>query len=219
MQGRTFEYCHYKYTKIDIRLLLLLLINSLTITFNRRTADVRSVGYSELFSLSREDVLAALKDYPEAQQILQKLGEKRLREAQRVARSFRHPPSPGHDSSDNSTGKRIVDKLKSDVKGLKNVLNVRKSRRSNRQEESLELQPLTPKVPQLRRQTRIDETQDVSASEPPISPLGAGLPLLSRLRLLKEKQEREEKKSLVDPQPHHEQVHSLVLFQYSVSYV
>lgn len=35
--------------------------------FSRRTADVRSVGYSELFSLSREDVLAAMKDYPEAQ--------------------------------------------------------------------------------------------------------------------------------------------------------
>ena len=33
----------------------------------RRTADVRSVGYSELFSLSREDVLTAMKDYPEAQ--------------------------------------------------------------------------------------------------------------------------------------------------------
>ncbi|XP_031781680.1 uncharacterized protein LOC100118446 isoform X9 [Nasonia vitripennis] len=165
---------------------------------NKRTADVRSVGYSELFSLSREDVLAALKDYPEAQEILQKLGEKRLREAQRVARSFRHPPSPGHDSSDNSTGKRIVDKLKSDVKGLKNVL--RKSRRNTRPEESLELQPLTSKAPQLRRQTRIDESQDVctSASEPPVSPLGAGLPLLARLRLLKEKQEREERRNLME---------------------
>lgn len=46
----------------------------------RRTADVRSVGYSELFSLSREDVLAAMKDYPEAQEILQALGRKRLME-------------------------------------------------------------------------------------------------------------------------------------------
>ena len=33
----------------------------------RRTADVRSVGYSELFVLSREDVLAAFKDHPEAE--------------------------------------------------------------------------------------------------------------------------------------------------------
>lgn len=34
---------------------------------NRRTADVRSVGYAELFSLSKEDVLCAVKDYPEAE--------------------------------------------------------------------------------------------------------------------------------------------------------
>ena len=163
----------------------------------RRTADVRSVGYSELFSLSREDVLAAMKDYPEAQEILQNLGRKRLMEAQRVARAFRQPASPGHDSSDNSTGKRIVDKLKSDVKGLKNVL--RKSRRSTRPDESLELQPLTSRMPPLRRQHKVDDGQEITAmSEPPISPLGAGLPLLSRLRLLKEKQDREERRVLMD---------------------
>jgi cyclic nucleotide gated channel alpha 3 len=34
---------------------------------NKRTADVRSVGYAELFSLSKEDVLTAVKDYPEAE--------------------------------------------------------------------------------------------------------------------------------------------------------
>ncbi len=33
---------------------------------NRRTADVRSVGYSELFVLSRNDMLSALKDNPDA---------------------------------------------------------------------------------------------------------------------------------------------------------
>ena len=53
----------------------------------RRTADVRSVGYSELFSLSREDVLAAMKDYPEAQEILQTLGRKRLMEARNINRA------------------------------------------------------------------------------------------------------------------------------------
>lgn len=53
----------------------------------RRTADVRSVGYSELFSLSREDVLTAMKDYPEAQDILQALGRKRLMEARNMNRA------------------------------------------------------------------------------------------------------------------------------------
>ena len=32
----------------------------------RRTADVRAVGYAELFVLSREDVLSALADHPDA---------------------------------------------------------------------------------------------------------------------------------------------------------
>lgn len=167
------------------------------------------MGYSELFSLSREDVLAAMKDYPEAQEILQNLGRKRLMEAQRVARASRQPTSPGHDSSDNSTGKRIVDKLKSDVKGLKNVL--RKSRRNTRPEESLELQPLAPKAPILKRQQKIDDGHDLSlpnSQEQPVSPLGAGLPLLSRLRLLKEKEEREERRNLMDTSSHAAEPHT-----------
>ncbi|KAK6191285.1 hypothetical protein SNE40_003015 [Patella caerulea] len=47
---------------------------------NRRTADVRSVGYSELFVLSREDVLGALKDHPDAESIIRDYGQRRLRE-------------------------------------------------------------------------------------------------------------------------------------------
>lgn len=100
----------------------------------RRTADVRSVGYSELFSLSREDVLAAMKDYPEAQEILQTLGRKRLMEVRCVNKRHAKLQSDREaaqaaaqgDSSENSASKRIVDKLRSDVKGIKNVL--RKSR-------------------------------------------------------------------------------------------
>ncbi|CAF0751402.1 unnamed protein product [Brachionus calyciflorus] len=45
---------------------------------NRRTADVRSVGYAELFSLSKEDVLSAVKDYPDAERILIEYGKRRL---------------------------------------------------------------------------------------------------------------------------------------------
>lgn len=45
---------------------------------NRRTADVRTVGYMECFVLSKEDVLAAVRDYPEAQAVLAQYGKKRL---------------------------------------------------------------------------------------------------------------------------------------------
>ena len=45
---------------------------------NRRTADVRSVGYSELFSLSKEDVLEGCRDYPEAERKLYEYARSRL---------------------------------------------------------------------------------------------------------------------------------------------
>ncbi|XP_055539631.1 uncharacterized protein LOC129726683 isoform X3 [Wyeomyia smithii] len=194
---------------------------------NKRTADVRSVGYSELFSLSREDVLTAMKDYPDAQEILQTLGRKRLMEVRCINKKHAnkhaakehgtdHSSNANNnnnnntqgDSSDNSASKRIVDKLKSDVKGLKNALRKSRTATTRRSNESIELQPLqgtssggsgskTPKTV-LRRMARVKSedihTEDEGKDHDKMpSPIGAGLPLLQRLRLLKEKQDREER--------------------------
>ncbi|KAJ1524465.1 hypothetical protein ONE63_010962 [Megalurothrips usitatus] len=178
---------------------------------NKRTADVRSVGYSELFSLSREDVLAAMKDYPEAQEILQSLGRKRLMEARHVSRTKdpgRHhqsgpqsqPRSPVETQPD-ARSKRIVERIRSDVKqGLKNAL--RKGRRGTNkmEDESMELQPLTKGGPGskgvLRRMPRVrsDEFSAEDSSEEPTAPtekIGEGLPLIQRLLMLKAKQDQE----------------------------
>ncbi|XP_053617063.1 uncharacterized protein LOC128679094 isoform X3 [Plodia interpunctella] len=183
---------------------------------NKRTADVRSVGYSELFSLSREDVLAAMKDYPEAQEILQTLGRKRLQEAKSMSRQKgkgdRREVSPDK-MGDDSTSKGIVRKLRSDVKGIRNAIRSR-SRAGRRSGESLELQALagaeraTADCKVLRRMPRVESddsqphphednngetTSGSKDGEKCISPIGAGLPLLTRLKMLKEKQDREEK--------------------------
>ncbi|XP_052739100.1 uncharacterized protein LOC112052652 isoform X2 [Bicyclus anynana] len=196
---------------------------------NKRTADVRSVGYSELFSLSREDVLAAMKDYPEAQDILQTLGRKRLQEAknmsrQKVKSKTTGEVSPDKGGTDDSTSKRIVHKLRTDVKGIRNAIRSR-SRVGRRSGESLELQSLASSEPKLRRMPRVESddsqhqnqddngetTSGSKEGEKIISPIGAGLPLLSRLKLLKEKQDREEKvakqrnstSSVISPPPMH----------------
>jgi predicted RecB family endonuclease len=46
---------------------------------NRRTANIRSVGYSDLFVLSKEDLWEALKEYPESKRTLTEKGRQMLR--------------------------------------------------------------------------------------------------------------------------------------------
>lgn len=45
---------------------------------NRRTASVVSVGYSDLFCLSKHDIWEVLKDYPAARNRLELIAQKRL---------------------------------------------------------------------------------------------------------------------------------------------
>jgi len=48
-------------------------------TGNRRTANVRSVGYSDLFVLSKQDLWNVLEDYPDAKALLVEKGKQILR--------------------------------------------------------------------------------------------------------------------------------------------
>ena len=48
-------------------------------TGNRRTANVRSVGYSDLFALSKQDLWDVLEDYPDAKTLLVEKGKQILR--------------------------------------------------------------------------------------------------------------------------------------------
>jgi len=48
------------------------------ISGNRRTASVRSVGYSDLFVLSKTDMWDVLKEYPAARVRLEAIAVKRL---------------------------------------------------------------------------------------------------------------------------------------------
>ncbi|KAF1386217.1 hypothetical protein PFLUV_G00115870 [Perca fluviatilis] len=45
---------------------------------NRRTANIRSVGYSDLFALSKDDLMEALTEYPEAKKALEEKGKAML---------------------------------------------------------------------------------------------------------------------------------------------
>ncbi|GIY44902.1 hypothetical protein CDAR_241191 [Caerostris darwini] len=56
--------------------------------FNRRTADVRSIGYSELLCLSRRDLMSALVEYPEAKSVLEDQAKKRMKTNLQAQRAF-----------------------------------------------------------------------------------------------------------------------------------
>ncbi|XP_075690378.1 cyclic nucleotide-gated channel alpha-2 [Rhinoderma darwinii] len=45
---------------------------------NRRTANIRSLGYSDLFCLSKDDLMEALVEYPDAKKILEERGREIL---------------------------------------------------------------------------------------------------------------------------------------------
>jgi hypothetical protein len=51
---------------------------------NRRTASVRSVGYSDLFVLSKTDMWDVLKEYPAARVRLEAIAVKRLEKYKRA---------------------------------------------------------------------------------------------------------------------------------------
>ena len=56
---------------------------------NRRTAHVRSVGFSELFSLSKTDLLEAIVEYPEAREALERRGRETLMKDKSLSKSER----------------------------------------------------------------------------------------------------------------------------------
>uniref|UniRef100_A0A452T431 Cyclic nucleotide-gated channel alpha-1 n=1 Tax=Ursus maritimus TaxID=29073 RepID=A0A452T431_URSMA len=45
---------------------------------NRRTANIRSIGYSDLFCLSKDDLMEALTEYPDAKSMLEEKGKQIL---------------------------------------------------------------------------------------------------------------------------------------------
>lgn len=65
---------------------------------NRRTASVRSVGYSDLFVLSKKDLWDVLQDYPTARVRLEAIAAKRLAK-------YKKAPLEQGNSSDGKTGK------------------------------------------------------------------------------------------------------------------
>ena len=91
---------------------------------NRRTANVRSVGYSDLFCLSKSDLLEALTEYPEAKALLEERGRRTLiRDGTLDENSVNpHPPplpaSSTHPTPASTALTRRVDQLEASLEQL-----------------------------------------------------------------------------------------------------
>ncbi|GBM21500.1 Cyclic nucleotide-gated olfactory channel [Araneus ventricosus] len=100
---------------------------------NRRTADVRSIGYSELLCLSRRDLMAALVEYPEAKSVLEDQAKKRMKTNLQAQRAFSVDAllrnSHEHSSMDSGIAKdedrgQEVSEIKAMIEELKNANKV-----------------------------------------------------------------------------------------------
>ncbi|XP_064623533.1 cyclic nucleotide-gated channel rod photoreceptor subunit alpha-like isoform X2 [Lineus longissimus] len=70
---------------------------------NKRTADVRSVGYSELLCLSRKELMSALVEYPDAKDILEAQARERMQKNKEVRRTSTADSTSGDKPSSSST--------------------------------------------------------------------------------------------------------------------
>ncbi|CAH8503989.1 unnamed protein product, partial [Dicrocoelium dendriticum] len=66
---------------------------------NRRTASVRSLGYSDLFRLSKSDLWDVLKDYPKARRKLESHAYKKIHDYRVLSRGMVRPSEQADDTS------------------------------------------------------------------------------------------------------------------------
>ena len=86
---------------------------------NRRTANVQSVGYSDLFCLSKADLLEALTEYPEAKALLEERGRRTLiKDGTLDEGSVQPPPSRGGATSVTTGLNRKIEQLESSLEQL-----------------------------------------------------------------------------------------------------
>lgn len=129
-------------------------------TGNRRTASVRSMGYSDLFSLSKNNLWNALEEYPDAKKLLSDRGKQILRKDGLIDEEA----ARREERRRQDTNKKIeliadaVDDLRLDIHNMVQKINKRKSSKA--------LAVVSP-VAELVNQP---ETKPSATAPPPKSP-------------------------------------------------
>jgi cyclic nucleotide gated channel alpha 2/cyclic nucleotide gated channel alpha 3 len=88
---------------------------------NRRTASVRSVGYTELFCLSKNDLMEVLNEYPIIKEEIEKIAQEKLEnDKRRTSMAFSRTASFRRDASIRGAGieENVVSKLMDKIEKL-----------------------------------------------------------------------------------------------------
>jgi hypothetical protein len=82
---------------------------------NRRTANVRSIGFSDLFCLAKEDLTEVLVEYPDAKKILEEKGRAMLMKDSLIDLNW---------IDEATRHQQFMDSLKGDVELIKNQISL-----------------------------------------------------------------------------------------------
>lgn len=82
---------------------------------NRRTANVRSIGFSDLFCLAKEDLTEVLVEYPDAKKILEEKGRAMLMKDSLIDLNW---------IDEATRHQQFMDSLKGDVELIKNQMSL-----------------------------------------------------------------------------------------------
>ncbi|XP_060608225.1 cyclic nucleotide-gated channel rod photoreceptor subunit alpha-like [Ruditapes philippinarum] len=126
---------------------------------NRRTADVKAVGYSELLRLSRKDLMSALVEYPNAKSILEQQAKERIEKNKEMRRASTPDESSPH-SVDMSSDDQRPGKKKDLLLKVIRSSNFRKLL-SSRHSEMNELKEVIGELRQFDSQTTRDLVQSL----------------------------------------------------------
>ena len=111
---------------------------------NRRTASVRSVGYSDLFCLSKDDLTEVLNEYPELKEKIENIAKQKLENDRRRKSFIRHDSKPRTNSAQNSASggseqEKMAEKIEELRKELTRVKDEYNSRLANLEGAIVEL--------------------------------------------------------------------------------
>ncbi|KAJ6218112.1 hypothetical protein RDWZM_009269 [Blomia tropicalis] len=128
--------------------------------FTRRTADVRSVGYSQLFALRKIDLWETLKNYPEYQTVLKRKVQRILRkkrQQQNKDKSQNGKVKKRHKSRLRSRQQTIVDQLKEEPVEMES--NLQPQQQQQQETNNLEI-PVQIQIPSVKIASVDDEMKD-----------------------------------------------------------